>query len=106
MDTHEVVHRIHMSARTTLSQVWLEFVTWSMDWIAFWGNVFGPITYFYPDEAIYRSYVSFYPGNKDRQIILFGPSNHWHLLCCMDACVFLFNHVPPSTQPTITPCRT
>lgn len=61
-DSHEVVHRIHKSARTTLSQVWLEVTTWSMDLVAFWATVVFPITYFYPEEHIYRTYISIYPG--------------------------------------------
>lgn len=62
-DAEEILHRVHQAGRSGLGQAWLEALIWLFDFVAFWGYAVFPLTFFYPDEKLYKAYLGdVYPG--------------------------------------------
>ena len=62
-NAEEILHRVHQAGRQGLGQAWLEALIWLFDFVAFWGYAIFPLTFFYPDEELYRAYLGeVYPG--------------------------------------------
>lgn len=54
---------MHQAGRAGLGQAWLEALIWLFDFVAFWGYAVFPLTFFYPDEKLYKAYLGdVYPG--------------------------------------------
>lgn len=61
----ELLDRAHKAGGKALSESWFDAMMALMDFVAWAGYLALPITYFYQDEAIYREYLSIYPGKQE-----------------------------------------